>query len=271
MLFRRPSATKLSLIRSLVFATPFYLWLAVFSVQPHKEERFMYPAYPFLCLNAALTLHNILHYVGRLRSTSIVGRTPGTAKAIAAAGGISLVVALGVLRTLGTVTAYRAPLQIYAPLWTAEYEHAEGSVCLGKEWYRFPSSFFLPDKVRARFVKSDFDGLLPGQFSEERGHLGLPSAWVTPSGMNDQNIGDPGKHVRLIRPLHHHTLLTNFRLTLVHVLFWSTHIFLERMNQRWSHRMYWTLKLGICSLVLIFLVHRVHILWLESPGSLTGN
>lgn len=34
----------------------FYLWLGVMSLQPHKEERFMYPAYPLLCMNAAVTV-----------------------------------------------------------------------------------------------------------------------------------------------------------------------------------------------------------------------
>ena len=36
---------------------PLYLWLGIFSLQPHKEERFMFPAYPLLCFNAAVTLY----------------------------------------------------------------------------------------------------------------------------------------------------------------------------------------------------------------------
>lgn len=36
---------------------PFYLWLGILSAQPHKEERFMFPAYPILCFNAAVTLY----------------------------------------------------------------------------------------------------------------------------------------------------------------------------------------------------------------------
>jgi alpha-1,2-mannosyltransferase len=34
----------------------FYIWLATFSVQPHKEERFMFPAYGLLCFNAGVTV-----------------------------------------------------------------------------------------------------------------------------------------------------------------------------------------------------------------------
>ena len=36
--------------------SPFYLWLTVMSIQAHKEERFMYPLYPLLCMNAAVTI-----------------------------------------------------------------------------------------------------------------------------------------------------------------------------------------------------------------------
>jgi alpha-1,2-mannosyltransferase len=36
---------------------PFYLWFAVLTLQAHKEERFMYPAYPLVCFNAAVTLY----------------------------------------------------------------------------------------------------------------------------------------------------------------------------------------------------------------------
>ena len=36
---------------------PFYLWLGILSAQPHKEERFMYPIYPLICFNAAVTIY----------------------------------------------------------------------------------------------------------------------------------------------------------------------------------------------------------------------
>jgi hypothetical protein len=36
---------------------PLYLWFGILSLQPHKEERFMFPAYPLLCFNAAVALY----------------------------------------------------------------------------------------------------------------------------------------------------------------------------------------------------------------------
>jgi alpha-1,2-mannosyltransferase len=36
---------------------PVYVWVGLLSAQAHKEERFMYPVYPLLCFNAAVTLY----------------------------------------------------------------------------------------------------------------------------------------------------------------------------------------------------------------------
>lgn len=50
--------------------------------------------------------------------------------------------------------------------------------------------------MHAKFIKSEFSGLLPGEFSEAK--LGFwTGAWLSPPGMNDQNIEDMGKYVDL--------------------------------------------------------------------------
>jgi len=130
----------------------------------------------------------------------MLSRVPAKARMVLVAGSILATVAAGVLRTLGTVTAYQAPMGIYEPLHRPEFAKLDASVCLGKEWYRFPSSFFLPKNMRARFVKSEFRGLLPGQFAESGPSAwGLPRTltWLVPTGMNDENIEDPRKYVCL--------------------------------------------------------------------------
>lgn len=180
----------------MVVAVPFYMWLAIFSAQPHKEERFMYPAYPFLALNAALTLHTALAYIGSGDPTKVVGKIPARLKLYVVSLFVLFAIDVGVGRTFGTYSAYNAPLQVYAPLHQAEFASGEANVCLGKDWYRFPSSYFLPSNMRAKFIKSAFDGLLPGQFNEAKTGFGFfPGTWLIPPGMNDQNIEDPGKHV----------------------------------------------------------------------------
>ena len=42
----------------------------------------------------------------------------------------------------------------------------EIQLCVGGEWYRFSSHYFLPDGVKLGFLKSEFTGLLPKYFQE---------------------------------------------------------------------------------------------------------
>ncbi|KAL2042432.1 hypothetical protein N7G274_004924 [Stereocaulon virgatum] len=189
------SILRAPLWRTMIYITPFYMWLAIFSAQAHKEERFMYPAYPLLCFNAAIAMHVVLFYLGRTNRVFHSVKIPAKVKLLIAIGGVLLAVMASLSRTMATVSAYGAPLEIYKPLQSLESSDTEGTVCLGKEWYRFPSSYFLPKKMRAGFIKSAFDGLLPGQFSETTTEFGLYPTWRVPPGMNDRNVEDLGKHV----------------------------------------------------------------------------
>lgn len=187
--------TRQSLLRTLTFLTPFYLWLAIFTAQPHKEERFMFPAYPCLALNAAMAFHSLLAWIGSSDSI-IFGRIPTKLKLVTILSAVFVAVNIGLLRIAGTITAYRAPLKIYEALETSNMSRGGDPVCLGKDWYRFPSSHFLPHDAHAKFIKSEFDGLLPGEFHEGKTGFGFfPGTWLVPFGMNDRNQEDPGKHI----------------------------------------------------------------------------
>lgn len=155
----------------------------------------MYPAYPFLCLNAAIAMHTVLNYLGHPSPKSGIRKIPAKVRFALVGVSVLAIATVGILRTVGIVSAYSAPLEIYKPLQDPEYADMQGNVCLGKEWYRFPSSYFLPKNMRPKFVKSAFDGLLPGEFSETGTVSGIYPTWLIPPGMNDQNVEDPGKHV----------------------------------------------------------------------------
>lgn len=201
--------SKQTLLRNIVFVGPFYLWLAIFTAQPHKEERFMYPAYPALALNAAISLHIILANFGSTDPKRLVSKIPASVKLTVVAIPLLLSFDIGMLRTLGTFTAYSAPLSVYKPLHNPGVAHPGDTVCLGKEWYRFPSSFTLPQGVRAKFIKSEFSGLLPGEFSEAKVGFGLfPGTWLVPPGMNDENLEDIGKYT----DIDHCTFLVDSRM-----------------------------------------------------------
>jgi alpha-1,2-mannosyltransferase len=187
-------------LRTLVFVSPFYMWLGIFTAQPHKEERFMYPAYPFLALNAALSLHIILSAIGNSDPKTLVGKIPAKLKLVAVSLMFVLSLDIGLARIYGIYSAYSAPLKIYEPLWHGVDGQApvggEGDLlCFGKEWYRFPSSYFLPRDMHAKFVQSEFRGLLPGEFSEAKTGFGFWSGtWLPTSGLNDRNEEDLSKY-----------------------------------------------------------------------------
>ena len=73
------------------------------------------------------------------------------------------------------------------------------TLCLGKEWYRFPSHWLIPDGVSVGFVKSEFDGHLPGHFKESKDELwwDRKGTSVIPETLNDLNKEEPRHYVSL--------------------------------------------------------------------------
>ncbi|KAK4984668.1 mannosyltransferase [Elasticomyces elasticus] len=176
---RQQSATKQSYLRGIFFLSPFYLWLAIFTLQPHKEERFMYPLYPTLALNAAVALHILLTILGSTDPRSFVRLIPVKLRLAFVSFCVIAAIDLSLWRTVGVVAAYSAPLSVYKPL------QSPGVARPGDAG------------VKAKFVKSEFDGLLPGEFSEAKIGFGFfPGTWLVPPGMNDENSEDVGKYVR---------------------------------------------------------------------------
>lgn len=81
------------------------------------------------------------------------------------------------------------------------------TLCYGKEWYRFPGHYLVPEGVRVEFIKSEFEGLLPGHFSEEDSVVASPW-WIRPQtraipqDQNDLNKEEPSHYVRLFYLFH---------------------------------------------------------------------
>lgn len=67
---------------------------------------------------------------------------------------------------------YHAPLDLLMELNRYPSEGKVSStatinVCLGKDWHRYPSSFFLPNKNwNVKFIQSEFKGILPAPYSD---------------------------------------------------------------------------------------------------------
>ena len=182
-----------------------FLWLGFMTAQPHKEERFMYVIYPILCLTAGVTVAAADDMIEWW--TAADGKKPtgwaGTFAMLFQAGRnvlLVVIVALSVARTVSMVTGFGATLDVYGHLSQIELkplqQKAHGGpadeevlICLGKEWHRFPSLFFLPRGAAPAFVRGGFDGQLPQRFTAQHG------TWAAPPNFNGLNQDEPSRYV----------------------------------------------------------------------------
>ncbi|KAH7880989.1 glycosyltransferase family 22 protein [Lentinula edodes] len=220
--------------------SPFYLWLGILTAQPHKEERFMFPAYTMLCFNAAVTVYLIRGWM----ETAFVSVTKSPYRASRTS--IFSTFTLSVLTTTTVLSAsriaanwkyYHAPLSVVnhfeaqelpyllnvtgmlpVPIPSTRRRNKKDeepridltpikefnlTLCYGKEWYRFPGHYLVPDGIRVEFIKSEFEGLLPGHFPEHSTNNNIvTTTWwprsetrIVPQDQNDLNNEEPSHYI----------------------------------------------------------------------------
>ncbi|CAN8062745.1 unnamed protein product [Agarophyton chilense] len=179
--------------RRIVFLSPTYVALAIFVPQPHKEERFLAPCYPYIALIAAVVVSDCLKMLSKLGGNGSMAKLM---KVVVSFSIVTVTICAGVSRAFMQVDSFHAPLTLYRELGERILtkqnnrtlnEKEEINICIGKEWYRFPSNFFLPNRrFRIKFVRSSFTGLLPKPFAENGNGTRL-----IPRGMNPYNREDP--------------------------------------------------------------------------------
>lgn len=150
----RPLPTSL-----IVIVTSLYLWLSIVIPRPHKEERFLFPIYPALVLAAVVVVQQVWDatYIGRC-----FGKERGRHLWIVLLLPSCLI---SQSRTMALSKYYTSPLKVFASLPVT----SQGLVCTCGEWYRFPSSYYLPEGFQLGFLPSSFSGQLPKYFDMENG------------------------------------------------------------------------------------------------------
>ncbi|XP_030480912.2 dol-P-Man:Man(6)GlcNAc(2)-PP-Dol alpha-1,2-mannosyltransferase [Cannabis sativa] len=153
----------------LIVVSPLYIWLAFMSLQPHKEERFLYPIYPLICVAASAVIesfpdffrdkydphrNSLLVMIAKLLRPVVLG----------------LILCASHARTFSLINGYSAPLEIYKLLEHHEDVGTGAVLCVGSEWHRFPSSFFVPKYIgEVRWIDDGFRGLLPFPYNSTLG------------------------------------------------------------------------------------------------------
>ena len=134
-----------------------FSWFLLMSSQPHKEERFMYVIYPGILVTASVLLSSFPKALRYLL--------------------LFVVFSVSFSRVFQVYSAYSSPFTVW--------EEVNGKACVGKDWYLFPSSYFLKNqKSELAFYEDGFKGLLPGKFG-----AGLK--------MNNMNTEEPDRYVEL--------------------------------------------------------------------------
>lgn len=157
--------------------------------------RFLFPIYPLICVSGAVALDALQKIFFRV--LCLVKNIPHGVHYLDASLfimviAITISTLLGISRTFSLYKNYHAPLDLMMELnrFPAEGKistNAVVNVCFGKDWYRYPSSFFLPNtNWNVRFIQSEFKGILPAPYSNAEN-----ATSVIHNHFNDQNKEEP--------------------------------------------------------------------------------
>jgi alpha-1,2-mannosyltransferase len=186
-----------------ILLLPMYMWLTIVAPRPHKEERFLFPIYPCLCFGAAALNVWVVDAIISWMSTDKM-RRPRREFTVLFVNGIIWAPAIlfSFARTAALVKYYSAPLSVYADLPATLMNENTGQstiICTCGEWYRFPSSFFVPDgSTSFGFAPSTFGGQLPQHFTKAGSGPSFLLSDGTPNIFNDLNQPEPASYT----PLH---------------------------------------------------------------------
>jgi len=177
-----------------------FLWLLIFFKQAHKEERFLFPAYPLILLLSAVTIDLIRQLIPSIISTPFCSLT------------IVIFFLLSASRCFALHRNFSSMAETYRIFndyfrnnqQNLNFDHFQDPIrlCIGKEWHRFHSSFFIPESVSDRhgnkrvvelqFLQSEFRGLLPRHYPQGS----IPAITrIIPADMNDMNLEEPTRYV----------------------------------------------------------------------------
>lgn len=198
-------------IKQFLLNCSLHLWYMIFFYQAHKEERFMYPIYPLLCLTTSLTFNNLTLIVACFspRLQSFMRKLIGLS--------FSIFFILSSARISALFEGYYSSMNIYHKFWEPNMIidstlHNTTTItttriiCLGKEWHRFPSNFFIPSKFRIEFIASEFRGQLPKHFDT---NVTYPTRTI-PDHMNDMNQEETERYIKNVQKDCHYIIDSDY-------------------------------------------------------------
>ncbi|CAF4123072.1 unnamed protein product, partial [Rotaria socialis] len=173
------------------------IWMSLLWMQPHKEDRFVFPIYPLIILSASISIDQIENLIPRL--VRLIKMKRNSVLFVRRLFLYSIIIFHGLIsisRTFAILDGYSAPIRLLTHYNTTEiFEKSSDkhlNICIGKDWYRFPSHFLLPEKSQLLFLRSAFKGQLPKAYSSLKNATRL-----TDKHFNDENKEEIDRYVNL--------------------------------------------------------------------------
>ncbi|CAF1328922.1 unnamed protein product [Adineta ricciae] len=173
------------------------LWMGLLWMQPHKEDRFVFPIYPLIILAASIGIEQFENFIPRL--VRLIKLNRDYVLLLRSLFVYSIVIIHGLLsisRTVAIIDGYSAPIRLLTHSNSTQAFKLEESrhlnVCIGKDWYRFPSHYLLPQNSKLSFLRSEFRGQLPKAYSQEKNATRLRE-----NHFNDANKEQVDRYINL--------------------------------------------------------------------------
>ncbi|CAF0998267.1 unnamed protein product [Rotaria sordida] len=180
-----------------MIVSPIVMWMSLLWMQPHKEDRFVFPIYPLIILSGSIGIYQIENLIPRL--VRLIKLKRNSVLFVRRLFVYSIIIIHGLLsisRTFAIVNGYSAPIRLLTHSNTTNiFEKSSDkhlNICIGKDWYRFPSHFLLPEKSQLLFLRSEFKGQLPKAYS----HLKNATRLID-NHFNDENKEELDRYVNL--------------------------------------------------------------------------
>ena len=184
--------------------SPMMIWLLLVCPRPHKEERFLFPIYPFIALACAYALQEVTMAFSAVAGNFLI-RDPKHKqenqkklmekwiRALVFFGFFFPTSIVSISRSYALYNYYTGPLSLYSFFYDTIHNDKPIALCVAGEWYRFVGSYMLPNGTTLQYLPSSFKGQLPQPFLPSLGSAAKPGQFIQP--FNDLNLEEPSRVV----------------------------------------------------------------------------
>lgn len=172
----------------LIVCSSLVIWNGIFFLQSHKEERFLFPCYPFISVASAVFMLGLIETFNSNTRPTYIRHIALFIVLVSC----SVTFLLTVSRIFTLIRWYSSPIFLVKHIPVPSFQSNKPLLCIGREWHYFPSRFLLPggaENWRIGFVQSAFSGQLPGQFAKPLSNGVVSSSTrIDGSHFNSENV-----------------------------------------------------------------------------------